>query len=552
MVKSHAITVPLTSAFILLFLTVNACTAWSGTYHLDHEWVKIWINKNGTIDLFYNITVSLDSGDVIRRVYVGQPKRDFTIGEATDQNGHKLKAYDMSSGSQYQVEVDLYQPLNPGQTIWFTLTTNVAHMIYEDKQNTGNVGMQFIPSWFATTVNDVRVMIVLPEGVNVSMVKTSVNWTNSGREDGRLWVYWQKQILQPNGQFPVGISFPKQYVQNYDTEPTNGTPSPPIVLPSNWQDPLLPLAVIGVFAIAVVAVLAVVGKRAYVTPKVGMETLGIRRGLMAVEASYLLDIKPNKLVAEILYSLLQKRAVWVESTKPSIKLKIMEDVRRNLTAHEASLRYFEIDFLESLKPDGTLSETILAKTVMNLRDNVEEKMRGYCRRDTIDYYRKVVAKAWEQVEQASTSDLASKAYDEQLLWLLLDPNYQTRTQTVFRERPFEPSPLWFWYWYGYTNYHPHPAYAPTSQPPTGTIKPPTLPGADFANNIAKAVEGTSNNIVLNLEKFANSILPAQPGAPKASSEPVHHQATCVCACHACACACACVSCACACASGGVG
>ena len=53
-------------------------------------------------------------------------------------------------------------------------------------------------------------------------------------------------------------------------------------------------------------------------------------------------------------------------------------------------------------------------------------------------------------------------------------------------------------------------------------KPPTIPGADFANNIASAVENTSNGIVVNLEKFANSILPFSPG--KASNEPAHADA----------------------------
>ena len=41
-----------------------------------------------------------------------------------------------------------------------------------------------------------------------------------------------------------------------------------------------------------------------------METFGVKRGLTAVEASYLLDLKPPQIVTEILYSLLQKRAVW--------------------------------------------------------------------------------------------------------------------------------------------------------------------------------------------------------------------------------------------------
>jgi hypothetical protein len=61
------------------------------------------------------------------------------------------------------------------------------------------------------------------------------------------------------------------------------------------------------------------------------------------------------------------------------------------------------------------------------------------------------------------------------------------------------------------------------------------------------MEKTSSNIVVNLEKFANAIVP--PPA-KASHEPARKGADCVCACAACACACACVSCACACAGGG--
>jgi hypothetical protein len=188
---------------------------------------------------------------------------------------------------------------------------------------------------------------------------------------------------------------------------------------------------------------------------------------------------------------------------------------------------------------------------MYLRDAVEQKLRGYSRKDTVDYYRKIADKAWTQVEQAGTADIASKAYDEQLLWLLLDPNYRARTETAFQNRAFEPNPLWFWYWYGYSHYHPHPTYTPPLGTSAPTAKPPTMPGAEFANNIATAVEKTSSNIVLNIEKFANAILPAPPPT-KASHEPAHHEAKCVCACHACACACACVSCACACAGGGVG
>jgi hypothetical protein len=282
-----------------------------------------------------------------------------------------------------------------------------------------------------------------------------------------------------------------------------------------------------------------------------METLGVKRGLTAVEASYLLDLKPQQIVTEILYSLLQKHAVWAEQSKPSLKLKVLAPYENKTGTKENPLRYYEIDFLQALKPDGTLDEEKLAKAIMFLRDTVERKLEGYSRADTVAYYRKIVTEAWGQVEQAGTPDLASNAYDAQLLWLMLDPNQRTHTETIFRDRPFQPQPMWFWWWYGYTIYHPHPVYVFNVNQPAQTPKPAAMPGAEFANNIATAVENTSNGIVQNLEKFANSILPPPPKeAGNQSHQPNEHKSSCVCACHACACACACVSCACACAGGG--
>ena len=282
-------------------------------------------------------------------------------------------------------------------------------------------------------------------------------------------------------------------------------------------------------------------------PRSAWKSLGVKRGLTAVEASYLLDMKPPQIVTEILYSLLQKRAVWAQETKPSLKLKVLPPFENKTGPKDNPLRYYEIDFLNSLKPDGTLDEEKLAHTIMFLRDTIEQKLQGYSRKDTVDYYRKIAAQAWTQVEQAGTVELASNAYDEQLLWLMLDPNQRTRTETVFKDRVIQPNPLWFWWWYGYTTYHPHPTYTPNVNVPAQSGPPPAIPGADFANTIATSVEKTSNNIVVNIEKFANAIVPPPP---KASHDPAHPKADCVCACAACACACACVSCACACAGGG--
>jgi hypothetical protein len=529
-------------AITLVLITFGNCaSAQSRSYHFNQEWAKIWINQDGSIDLFYNLSITLDSGDSINFIKVGQPQGDFTIGNATDQYGNFLLTSDASSGSDYKVQVNLASPLTAGQTIWFTVTTNVAKMIYEDNET--NVGMQFTPTWWSeATVNDLRVSIVLPAGVAQNQIATSVNWDNLLSEDGRWVVFWERTDLAPNQQYDFGASFPKEFVTSYEQKATG--------LAAFFRDYGPTILGFGVFGVILVAIAVVIRKKGYQMPKISMETLGLRRGLTAVEASYLLEMKPPMIVTEILYSLLQKRAVWVESTKPSVKLKIMEQFKNKKGPDETPLRYYEIDFLDALKENGMLDEEKLAGTVTYLRDAVEEKMRGYDREGTIDYYRQIAAKAWTQVEGAGTPELASNAYDEQLLWLFLDPNYKARTETAFHDRIFQPNPMWFWYWYGYQHYSPHPTYQPNIGNPAQSGKPPTIPGADFANNIASAVEKTSNGIVVNLEKFANSILPFSPG--KASNEPAHADADCVCACATCACACACVSCACACAGGGVG
>ena len=218
-----------------------------------------------------------------------------------------------------------------------------------------------------------------------------------------------------------------------------------------------------------------------------METLGIKRGLTAVEASYLLGFKPTQILTEILYSLLKKRAVWAKETKPALKLQVLPPFNNKIGPKDNPLRYYEIDFLNSLKADGTLNEEKLANAIMFLRDTMEQKLQGYSRKDTVDYYRKIVDKAWGQVEVAGTSELTSKAYDEQLLWIFLDPKASDRTKTVFNNRVFEPDPLWFWYWYSYRYYFPNPTYKPNIKVPAQGQKPPTIPGADFANNIATAM-----------------------------------------------------------------
>ncbi len=209
-VNKNLLFVTLSVIFILMTF-VGTVTA-QREYHLEHEWAKIWINQNGSIDLLYDISITLDSGPNINYVYIGQPKRDFTIGTAMDQYGHTLVASDASSGSDYKVQVNLYEPLMAGQTVRFNLTTNVARMIYEDTQNPGNVGMKFIPTWWEeASVLDLQVQIVLPPGVTVDNVTTTEElWNGTFPEDDRLSVFWQRGESFAESEVYFWSFFPKR------------------------------------------------------------------------------------------------------------------------------------------------------------------------------------------------------------------------------------------------------------------------------------------------------------------------------------------------------
>ena len=499
------------------------------TYRVDKEYVKIWINQDGTIDLQYDIKMTCLSGS-IGGFYVGMPKGDFKIGSAKDMSGATLTAEDASSGDTYQVDVTLARRIGSGESAEFYLITNVAGMIYRDEQNPGNYGMQFTASWFEDAqVIDLRVLIVFPPGAETDLVKNTPDWSSppvhDPSEDNRLTMYWERHSLGQGDKFTVGVSFPSSLMPSYN--PEGGL---------SWST-ILGIAGAGIFAVIVgLVVVQNVRRGTYVRPNMKIESLGVKAGLSAVEAAQLIGLPPQKVLMATLYGLLMKKAVGVEGIEPRIRIRALEN--------HPELRYYEAEFVRAIKQDGMLDESVLAFMLMDLRDTVDNKLKGYCREDTVNYYREVVDKAWKQVEGAQTPELASNLYNENLLWLLLDDKCADKTQDKFGQMVFIPSPDWWWWWDYNMRYVPHPP-SPTDMTSGRT----SMPGADFANSIATALETGSSKIVSNMEELAKRILPPPPQEAKAR-EPVHHESNCVCACHSCACVCACVSCACACASGG--
>jgi hypothetical protein len=279
-------------------------------------------------------------------------------------------------------------------------------------------------------------------------------------------------------------------------------------------------------------------KAPYEKPKVAIEALGALHGLTAVEAAMVLALKPARVLTMILFGLMMKHRIQVTATDPIVKVKELETPQGETVP---SLRYYEIDYLKSIAPDGTFNEMRLAQTFLGLRDNVDRRLKGYSRTDTMNYYKSVVAKAYDQLSRAGTPELRGDVVEQNIDWLLADENPTERLRTLPGDAVILPRLGWWWYWYS----PPMGSTARTGSPtPAGDVKP--IPIQEFANNMVKGLETTSNNIVNDIQGFSNRLVAPQ----QAEDRSVRGASHCVCACHACACACACVGCACACAGGG--
>jgi hypothetical protein len=521
-----------------LIIPTTACLAQAVTYTVNKIWVQITVNTDRSINLMYNVTITYTGGNPQGIITVGMPKAGFQITTVQDLSGNTLAYQDASSGNFFGISVTLKSRPTLNQPNTFLVYATVPEMLSPDQTNQGNYGMQFYPTTFSGaqgTISNTRIAIILPSGVSGDEAKylTGTPFNNTSTEDSSLVVYWERNNWPPAQEFSVGVSFPEQYIS---------LPGPDILT-------YVSMGAVALTAIGVVMlIVSNFRKFDYVKPHIAVEALGAARNLTSVEAAVVLDLKPVRVLSMILFGLLYKRVVMVTETDPLIKLQKLERSGDEAPPH---LWYYEIDYLEALQPDGSLDEMKLAHTYLGLRDTVDQKMRGYSRVDTVNYYQSVVNKAWDQVTQAGTPELKGDALDQNIEWLLADDKFDERFRGAFPSGIIIiPNPGWWWYWYG-PRFPSGQAVLAAGAPVSAKIptQPTPIPGQDFANNIVKGLQTSANNMVKDVQTFANRLAPAPAPTPM-SQRSVRSGPGCVCACAHCACACACVSCACACAGGG--
>jgi hypothetical protein len=335
----------------------------------------------------------------------------------------------------------------------------------------------------------------------------------------------------------LGASFPKSYIPA-DSIVTVQLPS--ISISGDAIFGVLCLGFFGFMFLGIPILGVIAGNRRklqYLSPRISIEGHGIKRGLTAVEAAILMQQPLDKVMTMILFGAVKKNMAEVVTRDP-LELKIASPLPDELHDYERS-------FLNAFKEKNKAERRkLLQEMTVKLVRSVSEKMRGFSRRETLDYYKNIMEKAWAQVQAANTPEVQSKMFEEALEWTMLDRDYDDRTRRVFTGPVFVP--MW---WPRYD-----PAWRGGGSIPARTSTPSSgggssaLPGADFAASVVTGVQTFSQNVIGNVNEFTSrvtNLTNPPPPPPRSSGGRAGGGGG-----RSCACACACAGCACACAGGG--
>ena len=538
---------------LLTFGLVTGVSAQSYSFSLDRELVNVFWNSDGTMSLDYQFTfTNSPSGHVIDFVDVGVPTGQFSDVSA-DMGGNSLSIssdFQGEGGSGFSVDMGAYA-IQPGQSgTVHVVIGQVENVLYKDDNDEAYASAVFSPNWygsqFVNGTTDLTVVYHMPPGVQPSEPRWHEAPSGFPAEpqtgvdaQGRVFYSWSNPSASGSTQYLFGASFPKTYVP--ETAIVTAPPFDFAALIGSVM-PILFCSIFGFMFIGMPILGVIQGnkrKMQYLPPKVSIEGHGIKRGLTAVEAAILMEQPLDKIMTMILFGTLKKNAAEVITREP-LAIKSAVPVPDGL--HE-----YESNFLKAFKEEKTKErQGLLQETMVKLVKSVSEKMRGFSRKETLEYYKSIMEKAWQQIESADTPEVKSQKFDEALEWTMLDKEYDERTRRI--------GPVFVPMWWG--RYNPTYTSRPTQ---TGSGLPTSmmgqssgsgrsaLPGADIAAQMVTGVQTFSQKVVGNVNTFTEKITGATNPMPKPTSSGKSGGGR---SSGGCACACACAGCACACAGGG--
>jgi hypothetical protein len=414
----------------------------------------------------------------------------------------------------------------------------------------------FFGSQYVTGRTDMTVTLHLPPGMNDQEPRwfPPENWPGSREPEsgfdanGSVFYRWRAENADISSQYVFGAAFPARLVPE-----TALMTEVPFQLDFSSLCPALLCLGFGGFIIFSIWA-AITGERKrrlqYLPPKVAVEGNGIKRGLTAVEAAVLMQQPMDKILTMVLFSVVKKGAARVVSRDP-MKVEVINAALEGLHPYEAQF----LEAMADAKPGA--QRRGLQDMMTALVRGVSEKMRGFSRKETVEYYEDIMQKAWQQVEQAQTPEMKMQSFDEAMDWTMLDRKFDDRSRDVFGPRPVILPPWWGRYdptigggGMARTTTPSVPSIPSGGNNPPQGVNLPSIPGGEFAASMVGGMQSFASTIVGDLTAFTGGVTEKTNPVPKTTYTSSRGGGGGGGGGRSCACACACAGCACACAGGG--
>ncbi len=541
---------------VLLMLTLSLggpVYAQNYNFAVPEMLMQVFVQSDSSARIIYDITFE-NYGSAIDIVDIGTPHSGYDISNMSASiNGVALTDIRKSEYVNPGVEVHLAGNAIPSGgrgTLHFEMT--MPEMIFTDTTNKENASLQITPTWFDSSLvrgtGTIEIRITMLEGIQLDEVLyQEVPFTDKGTENGRVVTVWRYENVSATKEYRVGVSFPQRGLTNI-TEVTTWD------LFMRWLGQFsgvifeivggcLPLAFpIFIFWIIVRAFIKA-GKPNYLPPIAQVEGGGIKRGLTAPEAAVILEMPLNKVLALVIFGLLEKglvrKAEGTGSLTEPLTVEIADAYRTDLEDADARAKYrrsvaqqqgtvihnYEDAFLDLIQksPDKPAKRLNVVKPMENLVKIAAAKMQGFDLSDTQDYYRRVIDRAMEQAAALGDIQQREQYLDKYAPWVMLDKNYG-RVMTV---GSYNYWPIW-----ARPTRPIAAAGAAAVKPVSASSGRPAPKFGDVASSFAGWAETTMGGM-------AAAIMPTALQKPSSSSSGGGFHSSCACACAGCACACAC-------------
>ena len=521
--------------------------------------MDVIVQPDGSTKIIYDITFE-NFGSPIDIVDIGTPDDNYDIGTMrASMGGQALTDIRVSEYIDTGVEVHLKEqtiPSGASGTLHFEFV--MPDMVYADTTNDENASLQITPTWFDSSsvrgTGAIGIRIILPEGVQLDEVLyQDVEFSDKGTENGRVVAVWQFDNVPATQAYRVGVSFPRRVMTN-------------VIETTTWDlfmgwlgaafggfaaivSVCFPIAIPIFIVWLVFRAIKRAGKPNYLPPIAQVEGGGIKRGLTAPESAVILELPLNKILALVIFGMLEKGLIRQVSEDP-LKVEVVEDFRvadkphldtpktrrqhRTYVAQRLGtvVHKYEDAFLDLIEgsPDKPVKELKVVTAMDGLVKSAADKMQGFDLSDTQDYYRRVIERAMQQATALGEIEQREQYLDKYLPWVMMDKGYGT----VLNVGPYNYWPRWV--------RSTRPAVAMGSGPSvpvSGKVGSGGRPAPKFGD-VAASFSGWAET---TMGGMAAAIMPTSLRKPTpvstSSSSSGSFRSSCACACAGCACACAC-------------